>query len=87
MHLGKPCNVENEIFPDGITNGADWYSVSGGMQDWNYVVTNCFELTFEVACYKYPLEKELGRYWIENRLALINYIEQVCSLFDLIIFW
>ena len=77
MHFGNPCQSKEVIFPDGITNGAQWYSVSGGMQDWNYLNTNCFEITLEVACYKYPYEEDLPRYWMENKKALINYIEQV----------
>ncbi len=24
------------------------------MQDWNYINTNCFEVTIELGCYKYP---------------------------------
>ena len=30
MHLGKSCKGEN--FTGGITNGAEWYVVKGGMQ-------------------------------------------------------
>lgn len=30
MYLGQPCELfQNEFFPDGITNGAQWYSVTG----------------------------------------------------------
>ena len=30
MHLGKECKEESH--PGGITNGAYWYVVKGGMQ-------------------------------------------------------
>ena len=31
-----------------MTNGADWYVVKGGMQDYNYDFTNALEVTVEV---------------------------------------
>ncbi|KAK7026826.1 hypothetical protein SK128_005654 [Halocaridina rubra] len=77
MHLGKPCNSPTVQFPDGITNGAKWYSVSGGMQDWNYLHTNCFEITVEISCNKYPVSSELPIYWMENKQPLLAYMEQV----------
>lgn len=77
MHLGKPCpNFLKETFPDGITNGADWYAVTGGMQDWSYIVGGTFELTLELGCFKFPNATELSRYWLDNKEALIKYIEQ-----------
>ena len=36
-------------FPNGgTTNGANWYPIYGSMQDWNYVVGHCLELTLEL---------------------------------------
>ena len=77
MHLGRPCPNEEESFMDGITNGANWYVVTGGMQDWNYIHTNDFEITLEIGCYKYPPHDQLSTYWDENREALIVYMEKV----------
>lgn len=83
MHLGKPCrtssffgSILDESFDGGITNGAYWYSVSGGMQDWNYLNTNDMEITIEVGCHKYPYAKDLPTYWKENRMALLDYMDQ-----------
>lgn len=78
MYQGKPCpSFIRESFPDGITNGADWYPVTGGMQDYSYVRAGTYELTLEVGCYKFPEASELAKYWTDNRESLIKYIEQV----------
>ncbi|XP_076591079.1 carboxypeptidase D isoform X2 [Chaetodon auriga] len=81
MHNGHPCEdlYPDEYFEDGITNGAKWYNVPGGMQDWNYLNTNCFEVTIELGCVKYPMAKDLPKYWEQNRRALLQFIHQVHS--------
>lgn len=77
MHLGRPCpSFLRENFPDGITNGAAWYSVTGGMQDWSYVVGGAYELTLEVGCDKFPPAAQLPEFWKQNREALLQYVEQ-----------
>ena len=48
----KQC--ANDNFRDGITNGNMWYKVFNGMQDWSYVDMDCFEVTIELGCCKYP---------------------------------
>ena len=77
MHLGNPCPNDNEGFKQGITNGAAWYSVKGGMQDYNYIITNCFEITIEQGCTKFPYASELEGIWNDNKMALIAYAEEV----------
>uniref|UniRef100_A0AAY4D733 Peptidase M14 domain-containing protein n=1 Tax=Denticeps clupeoides TaxID=299321 RepID=A0AAY4D733_9TELE len=79
MYKGHPCEklYPNEYFAEGITNGAQWYNVPGGMQDWNYMNTNCFEVTIELGCVKYPPASDLPIYWEQNRRALLQYIHHV----------
>ena len=76
MSKGKHCDQRH--FQDGITNGASWYTVSGGMQDYNYRYTNCFEVLVELSCEKFvDNEKDLQTYWKHNRNALLEYIGRV----------
>lgn len=49
------------------------------MQDWNYLHTNCFEVTIELGCVKYPMAKDLPTYWEQNRRALLQFMHQVIN--------
>lgn len=82
MASGKICYDEcteyhKEVFKDGITNGADWYSMYGSMQDWLYEQIGTLPLTIEVGCNQYPEAKSLPQYWQFNKRALLNYMKEV----------
>lgn len=74
MHFGQACR---EYFKDGITNGAHWYNVAGGMQDYNYLNSNAFEITVEMACCKFPKASELEGLWNDHKNSLITYMSMV----------
>lgn len=68
------ASLLNERFPEGITNGAKWYVLYGGIQDWIYLNTNCFTITVELGCRKFPFAKDMPRYWSDNKKPLVKYI-------------
>ncbi|XP_072176466.1 carboxypeptidase E-like [Diadema setosum] len=73
-----PCPYTGaEVFNGGVTNGADWYSIKGGMQDYNYLATNCFEITVEIGCLKFPSPSRLPRIWNDNKESLLSFMERV----------
>jgi len=69
------CTRTVRHFTDGISNGAAWSSLTGGMQDYNYVRSNCYEVTVELGCKKFPPEDQLKSLWEENKKPLIKFIE------------
>jgi len=76
MRQGNKCG---DSFPDGVTNGAKWYDVPGGMQDFNYVHSNSFEITLELSCCKHPPASTLQNEWILNKESLLKYMEAIHS--------
>ncbi len=60
---------------NGITNGWDWYPVSGGRQDFMNFWHGCRENTIELSDTKLLPENLLPTYWVYNRASLLTYLE------------
>eukprot|EP00271_Cylindrocystis_brebissonii_P010317 TRINITY_DN26493_c0_g1_i1.p1 TRINITY_DN26493_c0_g1~~TRINITY_DN26493_c0_g1_i1.p1 ORF type:complete len:701 (-),score=87.98 TRINITY_DN26493_c0_g1_i1:16-2118(-) len=58
-------------FAHGVTNGAKWYPLYGGMQDWNYIATGCLDLTLEINGDKWPPAEKLGQLWEQHRPSML----------------
>ena len=76
--LNHPSMHDTSIsgFQDGITNGADWYNINGGMQDYNYLQSNCFEILIEQSFCMHPYPDYIETLWKDNRESLISFMEQ-----------
>uniref|UniRef100_A0A8C1IWG5 Carboxypeptidase X (M14 family), member 1b n=1 Tax=Cyprinus carpio TaxID=7962 RepID=A0A8C1IWG5_CYPCA len=72
----RPCHNEDFLRYNNIINGANWHTVPG-MNDFSYLHTNCFEVTVELSCDKFPHASELPIEWESNKESLLVYMEQV----------
>jgi hypothetical protein len=66
-------------FTNGICNGAQWYEIYGGMQDWSYVWPAGFDITIELDDNKSPAASRLAGLWAENTTSMIVYAEWCLS--------
>ena len=62
-------------FDDGITNGWDWYTITGGRQDYMNYWQGCREVTIELSNTKLLPASQLLAHWIYNRISFFNYLE------------
>jgi len=65
----------NGDFPQGITNGADWYVITGSLQDWSYDQTDCIDVTVELQDTSWPPASQLDGLWNDNRESLMHYVK------------
>ncbi|KAI3760839.1 hypothetical protein L1987_51238 [Smallanthus sonchifolius] len=76
LYSGSHYNMSrSQEFEAGITNGAHWYPIYGGMQDWNYIYGGCFELTLEISDDKWPPANEM--IWQFNKKSMLDLVASV----------
>jgi len=80
VHAHSPSGYLNDL-DNGITNGYDWYSISGGRQDYMNYFHHCREVTIEISSSKTPPAGQLPDFWEYNYRSFLNYMEQ--TLFGL----
>lgn len=74
--LNPDMRNSNE-FPQGVTNGAAWYIVRGGMQDWSYVWHNDLQITVELSHMKWPNYSEIPSFYRNNRNSMLQFMSEV----------
>ena len=64
-------------FEGGITNGADWYVVKGGMQDWSCFFYNDLQVTIELSHTKWPSYSDIPGFYKSNRDSMVKFMKEV----------
>ncbi len=63
-------------FNNGITNGAQWYMIGGGRQDYMNGYAQCRELTIECSNTKLPNPNQLPTFWDINKNSIFTFMTQ-----------
>ncbi len=63
-------------YNNGITNGAQWYMIGGGRQDYMNGFAQCRELTIECSNSKLPNGNQLPNFWNYNKASLFLFMNQ-----------
>ncbi len=71
-----PAGYFTDINANGITNGAAWYVIAGGHQDWVNYTAKGREVTIECSLTKLPAASTMPSFWSSNYDALLSYLEQ-----------
>lgn len=61
---------------NGVTNGYEWYSISGGRQDYMNGYHQCREFTLELSNDKMPSASELPELWDAQYNSFLLFLEQ-----------
>ena len=73
----NPSMRSSRSFSRGITNGADWYRVNGGMQDWSYYWYGDMQVTVELSNRKWPRYRDIPSFYAENKASMLAYLKSV----------
>jgi hypothetical protein len=76
VHKYSPASYFN-LMNNGVTNGAEWYIIYGGRQDYMNYYRGCREVTLEISNTKLLPANQLIKHWNYNHQSLLNYLERV----------
>jgi len=68
-------DVYNCLYEGCITNGASWYEITGGLQDYNYWHKGIMDITLEVSRTKRPRSLKLPGLYDTQYQAMVNFIQ------------
>ena len=63
-------------YNNGITNGAQWYMIGGGRQDYMNGYAECRELTIECSNTKCPSASQMPNFWNINKNSIFAFVNQ-----------
>ncbi len=63
-------------YNNGITNGAQWYMIGGGRQDYMNGYHQCRELTIECSNTKLPSGSQMPNFWNINKNSIFAFMNQ-----------
>ena len=66
----------SDTYSDGVTNGAEWYVITGSRQDYMNAYAQCREVTVECSTTKTPSASSLPSFWNYNRNSMLAFMEQ-----------
>jgi len=79
-NFANSCHVQNSNYftgcHNGITEGGDWYVITGSQQDWANYAAYCKEVTIEVEDNKVVQNSQLNTLWSYTKQAMLDYIEE-----------
>ena len=72
-------NYMSDTYSNGITNGAAWYMIGGGRQDYMNGYAECREETIECSSTKCPNASQMPNFWNINKNAIFAFANQVLN--------
>lgn len=69
-------NYMSDVTADGVSEGGDWYVITGGRQDYMNWFHKCREVTIELDGTKTTQTQNLNQKWNENYRSLLNYMQE-----------
>ena len=66
-----------DTYSNGITNGAAWYMIGGGRQDYMNGYAECREETIECSSTKCPSASQMPNFWNINKNSIFAFANQV----------